>query len=173
MNGVSPGGKESLAAEPGVDNGPQIARTKRENETQTGSPGQKRKDTRKEKQLQSRLDISLELLVARHPGMGGSRRVNTAGGEWGQMLILPCGLLDPAVPEPLLVHRSADSSQDSHRWTLRRKAHFVLSGDQSAEEEAFLRDRVVPTPHMSPALTPHYCCALLPWRCGFVIRPLV
>lgn len=87
MNGVSPGGKESLAAEPGVDNGPQIARTKRENETQTGSPGQKRKDTRKEKQLQSRLDISLELLVARHPGMGGSR-VNTAGGEWGQMLII-------------------------------------------------------------------------------------
>lgn len=77
------------------------------------------------------------------------------------------------MPEPLLVHRSADSSQDSRRWTLRRKVYFVLSGDQSVEEEAFLRDRVVPTPHMSPALTPHYCYALLPWRCGFVIRPLL
>lgn len=89
------------------------------------------------------------------------------------MLILPCGLLDPAAPEPLLVHRSADSSQDSRRWTLRRKVHFVLTGDQSEEEETFLRDREVPTPHMSPGLTPNYCCALLPWRRGFVVRPLL
>lgn len=71
MNGVSPEGRESLAAEPGVDNGPQITRTKKENETQIGSPGQKRKDTREEKQLQSRQDISLEPLAALSPAAGG------------------------------------------------------------------------------------------------------
>lgn len=70
MNGVSPGGRESLAAEPGVDNGTQIVRTKKENETQIGSPGQKRKDTREQKQLQSRQDISLDLLVALSPRDG-------------------------------------------------------------------------------------------------------
>lgn len=70
MNGVSPGGRESLAAEPGVDNGTQIVRTKKEKETQIGRPGQKTKDTREEKQLQSRQDSSLELLVALSPRDG-------------------------------------------------------------------------------------------------------
>lgn len=145
-----------------MDNGTQIVRTKKEKETQIGSPGQKRKDTREEKQLQSRQDTSLELLVALSPRDGWQQQEE----GWSQVLTLPCGLLDPAVPGPLLVRRSADSSQDSRRWTLRRKVHFVLAGDQSAEEEAFLRDRLVPT-----GLTLHHCCALLPWRWGFVVRP--
>lgn len=64
MNGISLRGREILDAKPGVGNGPQIIRTKRENETQIGSPGQKERDTRKEKQLQSQQAVSLELPAA-------------------------------------------------------------------------------------------------------------
>lgn len=42
--------------------------------------------------------------------------------------------------------------QDSCSWMPKRKVHLVLT---SAEEAEFLRDRVVPSLHVSPGLTPH------------------
>lgn len=76
------------------------------------------------------------------------------------MIMLPCGCLEPAMPETLIVHKSADSNQDPCRRMPRRKVHVVPAGDQTSEEAEFLSKRTVPTLHISPGLAPHHRCVL-------------
>lgn len=71
--------------------------------------------------------------------------------------MLPHGCLEPAMPEILFSHNSVDSSHDPYSWMPRRKVHVVLTGDQTAEEAEFLRERAAPTLHISPGLAPHHC----------------
>lgn len=71
--------------------------------------------------------------------------------------MLPRGCLESAMPEILLTHNSVGSNRDPYRWMPRRKVHVVLTGDQTAEEAEFLRERAMPTVHTSPSLAPHHC----------------